>query len=94
VANKELNITSRYASLKKYNLASDFRFVLLEKFLSYENEFSLSESFVLRSYFFIKQFAQSDIKAFGLDTSETYIEKMPLIVHPVTNLHLKRIVHP
>jgi KUP system potassium uptake protein len=93
VANKELNIMSRYPSLKKYNLASDFRFVLLEKFLSYENEFSLREGFILHSYFFIKQFAQSDIKAFGLDTSETYVEKMPLIVHPVTNMRLKRVEH-
>jgi len=91
VTNKELNITSRYPSLKKYNLASDFRFVLLEKFLSYENEFSLRENFILRSYFFIKKFAQADTKAFGLDTSETYIEKMPLVVHPVSNLKLKRI---
>jgi KUP system potassium uptake protein len=91
VINKELNITSRYPSLKKYNLASDFRFVLLEKFLSYENEFSFKDSFILRSYFFIRHFAQSDIKAFGLDTSETYIEKMPLVINPVSNINLKRV---
>ncbi|HTB05471.1 MAG TPA: KUP/HAK/KT family potassium transporter, partial [Bacteroidia bacterium] len=91
VANKELNITSRYPSLKKYHLASDFRFVILEKFLSFENEFSLRESFILRSYFFIKHFAQSETKAFGLDTSETRIEKIPLIVNPVTNIHMTRV---
>lgn len=91
VANKELNITSRYPSLKKYHLASDFRFVILEKFLSFENEFSLRESFILRSYFFIKQLAQSEAKAFGLDTSETRIEMIPLIVNPISNIQMKRV---
>ncbi len=91
VANHELNITSRYPSLKKYNLASDFKFVILEKFLSYENEFTLREGLILRSYFAIKQLAQSDTKAFGLDNSETRIEKIPLVVHPVANVQLKRV---
>jgi len=90
VANKELNIVSRYTSLQKYHLAADFKFVVLEKFLSYENEFNLRESFILRSYFFIKHFAQSETKAFGLDTSETRIEKIPLIINPVSNIPLKR----
>ncbi len=91
VANHEVNIISRYPSLQKYKLASDFRFVLLEKFLSFENEFSLSESFILRSYFAIKRLAQSTAKAFGLDTSETRIEKIPLIVNPPSEIKLTRI---
>ena len=91
VKNKELNIVSRYPSLQKYHLASDFKFVVLEKFLSFENEFDLRESFILRSYFYIKHFAQSETKAFGLDTSETRIEKIPMIINPVTNIPLKRI---
>jgi KUP system potassium uptake protein len=99
VKNKELNIVSRYPSLQKYHLASDFKFVILEKFLSYENEFDLRESFILRSYFYIKHFAQSETKAFGLDTSETRIEKIPMIINPVLNIPLKRTdprsyVHP
>lgn len=91
VESKELNITSRYPSLKKYDLASDFKFVVLEKFLSYENEFSLRDGFILRSYFAIKQLAQSDTKAFGLDTSETRIEKIPLIVNPTSKVKLHRV---
>ncbi len=91
VANKELDITSKYESLSQYNLAADFRFVLLEKFLSYENEFSLKEGFILRSYFAIKHYALSDAQAYGLDTSETRIEKIPLVVHPFSNFALKRV---
>jgi KUP system potassium uptake protein len=91
VARKELDITSSYESLKKFKVVSDFRFVILEKFLSYNNLFSISESFILNSYFSIKKLAQSEAKAFGLDTSETYIEKIPLVVKPVSNLNLKRV---
>lgn len=94
VANKEIDITSRYDSLNKFNLAADFRFVIMEKFLSYENEFNLKDGFILRSYFAIKKLALSDTKAFGLDTSETSVEKIPLIVKPVTSIHLKRIMPP
>lgn len=91
VANKELDITSRYPSLSKHNLAADFKFVILEKFLSYDNEFSMMDGFILNSYFFIKHLSLSDHKAFGLDTSDTVVEKMPFVVAPVSSISLKRI---
>ncbi|HTF05287.1 MAG TPA: KUP/HAK/KT family potassium transporter, partial [Bacteroidia bacterium] len=90
VANKELDITSRYESLSKYNLAADFRFVILERFLSVENEFSVKDSFILNSYFMLRNLAQSDSKAFGLDTSDISIEKIPLVISPATSVKLKR----
>jgi KUP system potassium uptake protein len=88
---KELDIISKYESLNKFKVVSDFRFVILEKFLSYNNVFSVAEGFILNSYFSIKKLAQSDAKTFGLDTSETHIEKIPLVVNPVTHFKLKRI---
>jgi KUP system potassium uptake protein len=91
LSRKELDITSKYLSLNQFKVVSDFRFVILEKFLSYNNVFSLPEAFILNSYFSIKKLAQSEAKAFGLDTSEIHIEKTPLVVKPVTNLKLKRI---
>jgi KUP system potassium uptake protein len=91
VARDEVDIKSKYESLRLYNVAADFRFIIMEKFLSYNNLFNLSEGFILRSYFAIKKMAQSEAKAFGLDTSETRIEKIPLVVKPVTNIALKRV---
>jgi KUP system potassium uptake protein len=83
VGNKELSITSNYESLKKYNLLADFQFVILDKFLSYNNEFTTSEWFILHAYFRIKKFALTETEAFGLDTSETRIEGLPLVFKPV-----------
>jgi KUP system potassium uptake protein len=91
VARNEIDITSRYESLHQYKIAADFRFVIMEKFLSYNNSFSVKEGFILNSYFAIKKLAQTEAKAFGLDTSETYVEKIPLVVKPVGNIVLKRI---
>jgi KUP system potassium uptake protein len=91
IKRNEINITSRYESLSQFKLAADFRFVIMEKFLSYNNEFSLSEGFILNSYFAIKKLALSEAKAFGLDTSETHIEKIPLVVKPFSNVPLKRV---
>jgi len=91
VKNKEVDITSKYESLSKYHVTADFKFIIVEKFLSVENEFSMRENFILNSYFFIRKLAQSDAKAYGLDTSDILIEKIPLVVNPVSNIHLKRI---
>jgi KUP system potassium uptake protein len=90
INNKELDLSSRFPSLKKHNVTDDFRFVILEKFLSYDNEFSVRDGFILNSYFAIKHFALSEDKAFGLDSSETLVEKLPLVVMPVSNIHLHR----
>ena len=90
IANKELNICAKYPLLAKHNLAEDFKFIVLEKFLSYDNEFSFRDGFILNSYFSIKKLALSDDKAFGLDTSETAVEKIPLVVAPTSKVALKR----
>ncbi|WP_428655130.1 KUP/HAK/KT family potassium transporter [Runella sp.] len=90
VKNKEVDITSRYESLNKQNLVGDFRFVVLEKFLSYENELPLFERIIMQAYFFIKQFTPGEDKWFGLDASAVKIEKVPLVIQPVENVLLKR----
>jgi KUP system potassium uptake protein len=72
-------------------ISSDIRYVIIEKILSVENEFSSRESFILRSYFAIKRMAQPDKKAFGLDMSDVEIENIPMVVAPVTNIKLKKI---
>src|ERR1700759_1879388 len=63
ISNKELDVVSRYPSLKKHNIAEDFRFVILEKFLSYDNEFSVREGFILNTYFSMKKLALAEEKA-------------------------------
>jgi KUP system potassium uptake protein len=91
VQNKEVDITSRYESLNKNNIIGDFKFVVLEKFLSYENDLPFFEKLILNIYFFLKRLSLSEAKAFGLDSSSVKIEKFPMVISPPKDLHLRRI---
>ena len=90
VLNNELDMKSNYPSLSKYGMAGDFKYVVLESFLSTDNEFAVREGFILNSYFVLKHFSLSDGRSFGLDTSETSTEKIPITVTPFSKMDLKR----
>jgi len=91
VKNGEVDITSRYASLSRQNRIGDFRFVVLEKFLSYENDLPFKKRKIMEWYFFIKQFTSSEKEWFGLDTSSVKIEKVPMIIKPKKIPELKKV---
>ncbi|HNV98083.1 MAG TPA: potassium transporter Kup, partial [Chitinophagales bacterium] len=90
IQNQELNLHMRPDGSTKYNAEPDFKFVVIEKFLSVENEFTLKEGIVLNTYFLLKKYSLSDERAFGLDKSDVEIEYVPLIYQPVANVELKR----
>jgi KUP system potassium uptake protein len=91
VANKEVNITSRYESLQKNNVVGDFQFIVMEKFLSQDNELPIFERMVMKAYFWLKAISLSEERGFGLEQSNVTVEKFPLIVAPIRKLKLKRI---
>ncbi len=91
VANREVNITSRYESQQKNNVVGDFQFIVMEKFLSQDNELPFFEHIIMRLYFWFKAISVSEEKSFGLEQSNVAVEKFPLVVAPVSKLKLKRI---
>lgn len=91
VKNKEVNITSRYESLEKNNIVGDFQFIVLEKYLSQDNELPFFERIIMKLYFWLKEISLSEERGFGLDPSNVTIEKFPLIVAPVSNMKLNRV---
>nr|WP_294936536.1 KUP/HAK/KT family potassium transporter [uncultured Flavobacterium sp.] len=90
VERKELNLHIRPDGSTKYNAEPDFKFVIIEKFLSVENEFALKDGWLLTSYFWLKKLSLSDEKAFGLDKSDVEIENVPMVYSPASNLELNR----
>lgn len=90
VANKELNLHIRPDGSSKYNSEPDFKFVVIEKFISVENEFALSKGLLLKSYFILKDLGLSDERAFGLDKSDVVIEQVPLVYEQAQKIELKR----
>ena len=91
VRNREVNITSRYESLERNNVVGDFQVVVMEKYLSQDNELSFFERVIMKLYFWLKEASLSEERGFGLDPSNVLIEKFPLIVSPLPDLSLKRI---
>ncbi|MBL7955678.1 MAG: KUP/HAK/KT family potassium transporter [Flavobacteriales bacterium] len=94
VSCSEFDLSSKYESLRKHDFDADIRYVLMERFLSVENELSVADDVLLDTYFFIKRFALSDQTAFGLDHTDTVVEYVPLILGEVESLPLKRLGVP
>lgn len=89
VSRKQLNLHIRPDGSTKYNAEPDFKFVIIEKFISVENEFTFKEGWLLTSYFWLKKLSISDEKAFGLDKSDVQIEEYPMVYSPVTYIPLQ-----
>ncbi|MFI5151064.1 MAG: KUP/HAK/KT family potassium transporter [Bacteroidia bacterium] len=90
VEKREVNISSRYASLEKHNITGDFRFVIMKQFLSFENELNMRDFFLLNVYFKLKHFSLPEEKEYGLDYSNVTVEKAPLIVSQPKSCNLQR----
>jgi KUP system potassium uptake protein len=91
VGQGEVDITSRYESLKKEGLTGDFRFVVLEKYLSHDNNLSFLDKVVMDVYAELKKLSLSEERGFGLDTSSVTVEKVPMVVSRIQKAPLKRI---
>lgn len=75
-----VDITSRYSSLHDKNIIGDFRFVVLDRVLTHDNELNFYEKIVTALHKLWKALCPGEEKAFGLDTSIVEVERVPLIV--------------
>ncbi|HYK45366.1 MAG TPA: KUP/HAK/KT family potassium transporter [Parafilimonas sp.] len=91
VANNEVNITSRYESLERNNIVGDFQFIVMEKFLSSDNELPFFERIIVKLHLWLKDVSLSEERGFGLDPSFVTVEKFPLIVSTAPTISLRRV---
>jgi KUP system potassium uptake protein len=78
VENKEIDLLSRYDSLRKYNIEGDFKFVLIDRVATYDIELTFRQKLINNFYNIIKKLSLSEDKALSLDVSNVLIEKVPL----------------
>lgn len=90
VEHGEIDITSKYESLKARNIPGDFRFVVIEKILSNSSSLSLKERITISYHRLLKMLSISERRGFGLDSSFVSIEQVPLIVDIPEPIQLKR----
>jgi KUP system potassium uptake protein len=91
---KEIDILSRYESLRKHKIPGDFKFVMIDRVPNVDIDFSFFERIVMNVYTIIQKISITEVKAFGLDTSNVTVEEVPLSVITVSEKRLKRIEAP
>ena len=91
VQNNEIDLISHYVSLKQHNIMGDFRFVVIDRIQNYDFDFSPFDQLIMDVYSLLKIIGITDVKAFGLDTSNVEIEKVPLMMDNDTGKNLKRV---
>jgi KUP system potassium uptake protein len=91
VENEELTVYSRYHTQSSKYPTGDFRFVIIQEFLSNENELPWREQFVLSIYLTVKGWVSSPKNWFGLDSDSVDLEEAPLVLQPVKQVGLKRV---
>jgi len=87
----EVDIASKYESLKNFNLNGDFRFVVIEKVLANAYSLGVVDRAIAIYHQWLKKVSLSDIKSFGLDLSSVTEEKVPLVVDVPEDISLTRV---
>ncbi|HJZ41365.1 MAG TPA: KUP/HAK/KT family potassium transporter [Bacteroidales bacterium] len=74
----EIDLFSGYPSLRKHNVLTDFKFIIIDRLHASDLEFKVLDKVIISLYLFIAKFSLSDVKALGFDESTVFIEQMPL----------------
>ena len=91
VQSGKISVDSKYERLQNLSPIGDIQFIVMEKFLSSDNELPLFEKLIMKFQFWIKNKSLSEEKGFGLDQSNVTVEKFPLIVAPLSKISLKHV---
>lgn len=86
----DFDILSNYPSLRKHNIAGDFRFIIIHRIYSHIHSLKLIEKTIMNLYVIIKRIQIDESKAYGLDTSNVMIEDVPMLVNTDTNVEICR----
>ncbi|RZL02216.1 MAG: potassium transporter Kup, partial [Hymenobacter sp.] len=88
---KEIDITSRYNSLREQDVVGDFQFVLLNRTLPYAQSLSAWQRLVARLAGGLRWLGVTQQESFGLDNSSVTFENIPLLIPERPELALTRV---
>jgi len=91
IESKEFDLRSTYPSLRKHNIDGDFKFIIIHRVHNYDHGFSIRDKFIMNFYTVFAHLGITDIKAYGLDTSNVQMEQVPLIINQTYESHIKRV---
>ena len=84
----EIDLFSGYPSLRKHNVITDFKFIIIDRLNISDMDFKFMDRVIINIYFFIVKLSLSDVKALGFDASSVVIEQMSLGFEGAQNFRL------
>ena len=72
------------------NNIGDYKFVVTNSFLSYDNKLPFWRNIYIRLYYTLKSIGVREDENYGLDSSNVVFEKYPLVYSQVDKVHLRR----
>lgn len=91
VADGLLDLRSSYPSLRRRDIAGDFRFIIIHRVFSPSSICRPRERMLMETHALIRRMELGAGKAFGLDTSSLHIEIVPLIINTNTPRRIRRV---
>jgi len=76
----EVDVSERWEQHYQSSRIGDFRFLIMESFLSYETDTPYWKRFLMRGYFNLKLISVKEVVNFGLDRSNVTVEKYPIVL--------------
>lgn len=89
IQNGEVDVSQRCEYSYQQTAIGDFKFIIMDSFLSFDNDMPAWKRFIMKSYYNLKHLSVRESINFGLDKSNLIEEKYPVIVqqveyHPLT----------
>ena len=87
----EVDILSRYESLRSHHVNGDFQYVLIDRIATHDVDLTFHQKLIINLYNLIKKLAIPEEKALNLDTSNVLVEKVPLLADQRAKRKMTRI---
>ncbi|WP_106915312.1 KUP/HAK/KT family potassium transporter [Chryseobacterium aurantiacum] len=90
--NNEVDAEESFEQAYQQNKIGDFKFMIMDSFLSYDNRMPFWKNFIMKGYYNLRYLSVKDYINFGLDKSHIETEQYPLVVVPFAENKLERKV--
>lgn len=91
VKSEEVQLESGYDSLRKHGMQADFRFVMIERIMLPDFKLSNLENITLILRRLVRHIGIPDERALQLDSANTIVEKVPIIVNQPIQTRIKPV---
>lgn len=88
---KEINLRSEFPALNKHHIPADFYYVIIRRIQNYDFDFPPFKQFILDIFLWLAKISTSDIRTYGLDTSNVMEEKVPYVMETGKKDKLTRV---